>query len=186
MLVTNNKELYEKARLIRSHGMTSLSFDRSKGHTTDYDVIELGYNYRMDDIRSSIGIVQLKKLEKDLLRRAELRQYYEKSLKNIENIIVPFKHYEYFSSNYVFPIVLKHSVVEKRNRVRNFLGSNGIQTSVHYPAVHKFSIYKEFTTTLSKTEYVTDNLITLPMYSKLTFKNIDFIKETLIEALKVG
>ena len=89
MLVTNNKELYEKARLIRSHGMTSLSFDRSKGHTTDYDVIELGYNYRMDDIRSSIGIVQLKKLEKDLLRRAELRQYYEKSLKNIENIIVP-------------------------------------------------------------------------------------------------
>lgn len=184
MLVTNNKALYDKARLVRSHGMTSLSFDRSKGHTTDYDVIELGYNYRMDDIRASIGIVQLKKLERDLERRAELRRYYEKSLEEIEGLLIPFKDYKFFSSNYIFPVVLKNSVVENRNRVREFLNSQGIQTSVHYPAVHKFSIYKDFATSLPKTEYVADNLITLPMFSRLTYADIDYIKETLVNALR--
>lgn len=184
MLVTNNKALYDKARLVRSHGMTSLSFDRSKGHTTDYDVIELGYNYRMDDIRASIGIVQLKKLERDLERRAELRRYYETSLEEIEGLLIPFKDYKFFSSNYIFPVVLKNSVVENRNRVREFLNSQGIQTSVHYPAVHKFSIYKDFATSLPKTEYVTDNLITLPMFSRLTYADIDYIKETLVKALR--
>lgn len=184
MLVTNNKALYDKARLVRSHGMTSLSFDRSKGHTTDYDVIELGYNYRMDDIRASIGIVQLKKLERDLERRAELRRYYEKSLEEIEGLLIPFKDYKFFSSNYIFPVVLKNSVVENRNRVREFLNSQGIQTSVHYPAVHKFSIYKDFATSLPKTEYVADNLITLPMFSRLTYADIDYIKETLVKALR--
>ena len=97
--------LHQKAKLIRSHGMTSLSFDRAKGHSTEYDVIELGYNYRMDDIRASIGIVQLDKLENDLKIRAELRAYYEKQLAGIDDIIVPFSGYRYFSSNYIFPIV---------------------------------------------------------------------------------
>jgi dTDP-4-amino-4,6-dideoxygalactose transaminase len=185
MLVTNSTELYERAKILRSHGMTSLSFERSKGHTTDYDVIELGYNYRMDDIRSSIGIVQLGKLENDLKKRAELRKYYVKQLGAVNDIYVPFKDYKYFSSNYIMPIVLKNSTVEKRNKVREFLANNGIQTSVHYPAVHRFSIYSEFTLELPKTEYVTDNLITLPMFSKLTFENIDYIKSTIEKALDV-
>ena len=184
MIVTNDDTLYEKAKLIRSHGMTSLSFDRAKGHSTEYDVIELGYNYRMDDIRASIGIVQLDKLENDLKIRAELRAYYEKQLAGIDDIIVPFRGYKYFSSNYIFPIVLKNSTVEKRNRVREHLASAGIQTSVHYPAVHRFSIYKEFATSLPKTEYVADNLITLPMFSKLTYEELDYICETLKKALK--
>jgi dTDP-4-amino-4,6-dideoxygalactose transaminase len=185
MLVTNNTKLFERAKIIRSHGMTSLSFDRAIGHTTDYDVIELGYNYRMDDIRASIGIVQLDKLGADLKRRAELRKYYVRQLSEIKDIIVPFKDYKFFSSNYIFPIVLKNSNVEKRNKVREYLAANGIQTSVHYPAVHRFSIYSEFTTELPKTDYVTDNLITLPMFSKLSYENIDYIKLILQTALNV-
>jgi len=186
MLVTNSTELFERAKLIRSHGMTSLSFDRAKGHTTDYDVIELGYNYRMDDIRASIGIVQLSKLENDLKRRAELKKFYEKQLSGIKDIVVPFKDYKFFSSNYIFPIVLKNSNVEKRNKVREYLASNGIQTSVHYPAVHRFSIYSEFRVPLPKTEYVADNLITLPMFSKLTFESIDYIRVILEKAMAIA
>jgi dTDP-4-amino-4,6-dideoxygalactose transaminase len=184
MLITNNTTLFERAKILRSHGMTSLSFERSKGHSTDYDVIELGYNYRMDDIRSSIGIVQLDKLEADLKKRAELRDYYVRQLSGIKDIIVPFTDYKFFSSNYIFPIVLKNSNVAKRNRIREFLASNGIQTSVHYPAVHRFSIYSEFAVKLPVTEYVTDNLITLPLFSKLSLDNIDYIKTTLEKALK--
>ncbi len=183
MIITNDDRLHEKAKLIRSHGMTSLSFDRAKGHSTEYDVIELGYNYRMDDIRASIGIVQLDKLPKDLEIRAELRARYEKNLEGIREITVPFKGYKYFSSNYIFPIVLKDSTVEKRNRVREHLAAAGIQTSVHYPAVHRFSIYREFATPLPNTVYAADNLITLPMFSKLTFEQVDYICNTLKEAL---
>jgi len=183
MIITNDDNLHEKAKLIRSHGMTTLSFDRAKGHSTEYDVIELGYNYRMDDIRASIGIVQLDKLPKDLEIRAELRTRYEKNLEGMREITVPFKGYKYFSSNYIFPIVLKDSTVEKRNRIREHLATAGIQTSVHYPAVHRFSIYREFATPLTNTEYAADNLITLPMFSKLTFEQVDYICNTLKEAL---
>jgi dTDP-4-amino-4,6-dideoxygalactose transaminase len=185
MLITDNTELFERAKIIRSHGMTSLSFERSKGHSTDYDVIELGYNYRMDDIRSSIGIVQLDKLEADLKKRAELRDYYVRQLSGIKDIIIPFTDYKFFSSNYIFPIVINNSDVARRNRIREFLAAGGIQTSVHYPAVHRFSIYSEFAVELPKTEYVTDNLITLPLFSKLSPDNIDYIKLTLEKALEV-
>jgi len=163
--------------------MTSLSYDRAKGHSTEYDVIELGYNYRMDDIRASIGIVQLDKLKKDLEIRAGLRAQYEKRLGSVDGIIVPFTGYRYFTSNYIFPVILKDSTVEKRNRVREQMAAAGIQTSVHYPAVHRFSIYKEFAASLPKTEYVADNLITLPMFSKLTYEQLDYICDTLKEAI---
>ena len=183
MLVTNNPVYYEKAKLLRSHGMTSLSYERAKGHSTSYDVVELGYNYRMDDIRSSVGIVQLQKLENDLKKRAELRRCYLEKLSGIEGIIIPFTENKYFSSNYIFPIVLKDSTFEKRDGVRNKLAEAGIQTSVHYPAVHKFSIYKEFYTELPKTDYVADNLITLPMYSKLTLDQTDYVITSLKQLL---
>ena len=89
MLVTNNKQYQERAKLLRSHGMTSMSYERAKGHSTAYDVIDLGYNYRMDDIRASIGVVQLNKLEKDLNKRAEIRKMYVEKLAGIDAISIP-------------------------------------------------------------------------------------------------
>jgi len=183
MLVTDNTELYNKAKIVRSHGMTSLSFDRAKGHTTEYDVIALGYNYRMDDIRASIGIVQLDKLEEDLKQRARVRDYYISQLNSLNDIIIPFRDYKFFSSNYIFPVILKNSTVEKRKQVRDYLSKNGIQTSIHYPAVHRFSIYSEFSSSLPLTEYVADNLITLPMFSRLTNESINYIRVNLEKAL---
>ena len=179
MLITNNSEIFERAKLLRSHGMTSLSFERARGHSTSYDVIDLGYNYRIDDIRASIGIVQLDKLENDIKKRDEVRKMYIEELNNIDAVIIPFKDYKEFSSNYIFPIVLKNSNFEKRDSLRNQLAEAGIQTSIHYPAVHRFSIYKEFYSELPKTNYVTDNLITLPMYGNLNRSDIIFISQTI-------
>lgn len=179
MIVTNNQAYYERARLLRSHGMTSLSYERSKGHSTAYDVIELGYNYRMDDIHSAIGIVQLDKLKADLEKRAEIRKIYIEQLNQIDGIIVPFKDYSEFSSNYIFPIILKNSTSKKRNEIRDKLAEVGIQTSVHYPAVHRFSIYSDYYIDLPKTDYLAENLITLPMYSSLEGNDVTFITSTL-------
>ena len=179
MLVTNNPEYFERAKLLRSHGMTSLSYERSQGHSTSYDVIDLGFNYRMDDIRASIGIVQLDKLENDLKKRAEIRKIYIEELSKIEEIIIPFKNFKEFSSNYIFPIVLKNSIYEKRDSIRINLAEAGIQTSIHYPAVHKFFIYKEFYSELPITNYIADNMITLPMYSGLNESDIKIITKKL-------
>ncbi len=184
MLVTNNTEYYKRANLLRSHGMTSMSYERSKGHSTSYDVIDLGYNYRMDDIRSSIGIVQLDKIEKDLKKRAEVRKIYIRGLSEINELIIPFKDHSEFSSNYIFPVILKNSTYEKRDMVRNKLAEAGIQTSVHYPAVHKFSVYKELYRELPVTDYIADNLITLPMYADLGKENAGYICEQLKNILK--
>jgi len=183
MLVTNNPVYAEKAKLLRSHGMTTMSYERAKGHSTTYDVVDLGYNYRMDDIRAAIGLAQLGKIDADLKKRAKIRSVYIEQLIEIEGIIVPFKDYADFSSNYIFPIVLKNSTIEKRDKIRNQLAEKGIQTSVHYPPVHRFSVYKDFYKELPVTDYLGDNLITLPMYSKLTDNDIHYISNSLNKLL---
>jgi dTDP-4-amino-4,6-dideoxygalactose transaminase len=184
MIVMNNDAYYNRAKLLRSHGMTSLSYERAKGHSTNYDVIELGYNYRMDDIHAAIGLAQLYKVVPDLTKRAQLREVYLKLLKGVHNIIVPFAEYKEFTSNYIFTIILKESNAERRDEVRNRLAEAGIQTSVHYPAVHRFKIYRDYYTGLPVTDYVADNLITLPMYSGLTDENISYIVTEVRKSLK--
>ena len=179
MVVTNDTALHQKVRLLRSHGMTTMSYQRAQGHATSYDIAELGYNYRLDDIRAAIGIVQLKKLLPDLQKRVEIRQWYLDRLANIPDIVVPFAGNQEFVSNYIMPVILENSTAEKRESIRNQLHEKGIQTSVHYPAVHHFSIYKDFTKHLPITDYISDNEITLPMYGTLTKDNVQFICESL-------
>lgn len=175
MIVTGDSDLENKIRLLRSHGMTTMSYQRAKGHATAYDVVELGYNFRMDDIRASIGIAQLKKLKDDLVERQKVRADYVKCLSETSGVIVPFRDNTEFASNYIMPVVLKNSTAEKRDEVREKLHQAGIQTSVHYPAIHRFSIYKNCKADLPETEYITDNEITLPMYASLSSDDVAFI-----------
>ena len=184
MLVTNNDDYASRTKLLRSHGMTSMSYERAKGHSTSYDVVELGYNYRMDDIHSAIGLVQLDKIEADLEKRAQVRAMYIDALKEVPKVIIPFQNYKEYSSNYIFPIVLQDTTAEFRDDVRNKLAEAGIQTSMHYPAVHRFLIYKEFYKNLPITDQMVSSMITLPMYAKLTMQEIEFIVETLKNILK--
>ena len=184
ILISNNEKHINKARLLRSHGMTTMSYDRAKGHATTYDIESIGYNYRLDDIRASLGIVQFKKLKKDLEKRSQVRKWYVEGLESIDKIIIPFKDNSEFVSNYIFPIVLKDSTAEYRDEIRNTLHAKGIQTSVHYPAIHRFSIYKDNYTELRATDYVVDNEVTLPMYGALHKEDIDYITYTINEILR--
>jgi len=179
MLVTNNDKYYEKAKLIRSHGMTVPSYDRSINNTLGYDVLELGYNYRLDDIRASIALVQLSKLKKDIKQREKIRKLYLKYLKEIQGIIIPFLGAKGIHSNYIFPVL-----VENRDKIRKLLAQKGIQTSIHYQPVHRFKIYKKYFTELPVTDEVANKLLTLPMYSSLKEAEIIYIKECLRKILK--
>jgi dTDP-4-amino-4,6-dideoxygalactose transaminase len=183
VLATNTEEYAQKARLLRSHGMTTLSYERAKGHATEYDVVALGYNYRMDDIRAALALSQLRKLKRDTEKRQKIRDCYLEELKHINEVVICYKNHPYKSSNYIFPVVLKNSNAEKRDRVRRRLSEAGIQTSVHYPAVHGFSIYERFTADLPKTDYVTDNEITLPLFFNLTRQQVQYISSVLKEIL---
>lgn len=184
MFITNNAEMAAKARLIRSHGMSTMSYQRASGHATEYDISCLGYNFRMDDIRAAIAIEQLKKLIGDLETRLLVRAYYVERLAKLQRIIVPFANNTEFVSNYIFPIVIRNSTREQRNQLREYMHTAGIQTSVHYPATHKFYTYKDISAVLPQTEYVSDNEITLPMYAALTKEQVDFICDTLEKGIK--
>ena len=183
MFISNNKEMADRVRLLRSHGMTTMSYQRASGHATAYDIVELGYNFRMDDIRAAIAIEQLKKLPADLEKRIQVRKRYVEKLTNVKGVVVPFAVCTEFTSNYIMPVVLINSNKGTRDVIREKIHAAGIQTSVHYPAIHKFTIYIEEGTVLPETEYVTDCEITLPMYASLTMEQIDFICETLNRAI---
>jgi dTDP-4-amino-4,6-dideoxygalactose transaminase/spore coat polysaccharide biosynthesis predicted glycosyltransferase SpsG len=168
LLVTDDDAIAERARLMRSHGMTSLSYDRARGHAADYDVVALGYNYRMDDIRGALALAQLEKLDGSLAARAAIRQVYLRELSAVDEITIPFRDYAGQSANYIFPIVLKSGGPDRRAEVRRRMAEAGIQTSVHYPAAHRFAIYREDAVHLPQTEHFADHEITLPMFDSLT------------------
>ncbi len=175
MFISNNKEMADKARLLRSHGMTTMSYQRAGGHATAYDIVELGYNFRIDEIHATTAIEQLKKLPGDLEQRIAVRKRYIELLSKVENVVVPFADNTEFTSNYIMPIVITKGTVEDRDAIRNKIHEAGVQTSVHYPAIHRFSIYKEYGAVLPQTEYVTDHEITLPMYAALTMDDVEYI-----------
>ena len=126
MFITNNEEMAKKARLIRSHGMSTMSYQRASGHATEYDITCLGYNFRMDDIRATIAIEQLKKLPGDLETRIAVRKRYLENLAKVDRVVIPFADCEEFTSNYIFPIVIKDSTKDKRNALREYIHTHGI------------------------------------------------------------
>ncbi len=106
MIVTDSDELAEKIRLQRSHGMTSLTCDRHQGHAFSYDVLKLGYNYRIDELHAALGLEQLKKLERNNTRRRELTQAYWRALEPL-GIGLPFSKTEQGKPSYhLLPILL--------------------------------------------------------------------------------
>ncbi len=180
MFVTNRGDLAERIKLIRSHGMTSLTFDRYKGHSYSYDVVDLGYNYRPTEISSALGIIQLNKLESKNKRRKELIHYYQKKLEDLEAIKIPFINHPGFSSYHLFPILLGPEL--DRNRFMDFLKQNGIQTSIHYPPAHRFTYHQKYFQEkhrLPVTEYIAQREVTLPLYPDLKFDEIDYIVDVI-------
>ena len=137
MLVTDDDTLFEKLRLLRSHGMTTLTWDRHKGHAWSYDVVEIGYNYRIDEIRAAIGVAQLKKLEGNNARRRHLTQLYCCSLKDFPQLVIPFQNHPGITSAHIMPVLLPRD----RDRVgfMEKMKSQGLQTSIHYPPIHSYT-----------------------------------------------
>jgi dTDP-4-amino-4,6-dideoxygalactose transaminase len=186
MITTNNDGLAEKIKLMRSHGMTSMTLDRHKGQAFSYDVVELGYNYRVDEIRSAIGIVQLEKLKDNNIRRLGIDQMYRERLAGVRCVEVPFKVKIGSPSHHIFPVLLDKEV--SRQRFMEYLKKKGIQTSIHYPPIHLFDYYRRnfgcHEGMLSITEEAAKREVTLPLYPSMTDKDVNHVCDTINEYLE--
>lgn len=174
MLVTNRDDVAEKVRLLRSHGMTTLTWDRHHGHAHSYDVMDLGYNYRLDEIRSALGRVQLRKLPQGNARRRAVTQRYRQALRGT-SIGLPFQTAVGESSCHLFPTMLPPRA--DREHFMDSLRTQGIQTSIHYPPIHRFTYYGERYPNISLpiTEEVCAREVTLPLYPTMTDEQVEYV-----------
>ena len=184
MICTGNDDYAGKIRLMRSHAMTSLTLDRHKGHAYSYDVVSLGYNYRLDEIHAALSRVQLKKLESGNEHRRAAATRYKSELSKIDRIRIPFADYAFLANYHIFPVLLDDNI--DRKALMKYLRDKGIQTSIHYPPVHQFSFYKNFDIKydLPLTEYVGEHELTLPMYPGITGCQQDSVINFLLKYFK--
>jgi dTDP-4-amino-4,6-dideoxygalactose transaminase len=180
MLCTNNDNYASHINKIRSHGMTSATLDRHHGHAYSYDVTDLGYNYRIDEIHAAFARCQLKKLKNGNEHRRLAATRYKTALSKIDKIKIPFGNYCFPANYHIFPILLDKSI--DRHDLMVFLRKKGIQTSIHYPPIHQFSYYKTIMKDqiLHNTDFISRHELTLPMYSGITDAQIDYVVDALI------
>ncbi len=183
MIVTDRDDLAEKIRLQRSHGMTSLTLERHKGHAYSYDVVELGYNYRIDEIRSALGRVQLEKLEANNRKRGAMTALYRTLLRE-SGVGLPFMGHPGEPAYHIFPILLPEGV--DRFRFIDQMRLRQIQTSIHYPPTHLFKYYRERygEIRLPVTEQAAAREVTLPLYPGMGEAAVRAVVEAVGESLR--
>lgn len=188
MLTTDDDDLAESLRLLRSHGMTTLTWDRHRGHASTYDVIAPGYNYRLDEMRSAIGRVQLGKLAANNERRRHVNALYEAILSHeCPTIVVPYTEHRGTAAYHIRPVLLPEGV--DRAEFMDFLKAQGIQTSIHYPPVHTFSEYRRAETEataedLPLTEAIGRREVTLPLSPRMSEKDVAAVATAARAALR--
>jgi dTDP-4-amino-4,6-dideoxygalactose transaminase len=184
LLCTDSDEVAALARARRSHAMTSGTWDRHRGRTDTYDVTALGYNYRLDEPRAALLLARLQGLEEDIARRRELTLRYRGLLAQVPGLIVPFADSDVpDSSCYVLPVMIERD--GHQGEIARRMREVGIQTSIFYPAVHRFSAYRERfpDVSLPITELASRTELTLPLFPHMTFADQDRVVAALAEAV---
>lgn len=186
MIVTSDDGLAQRLRLLRSHGMTTLTWQRHQGHASAYDVVEAGFNYRLDELRAALAIIQLGRLAAANLARKGHVLRYRASLDGVEGIRFPFREPGRIenAAHHLAVAVLPADV--DREAVREVLRAEGIQTSVHYPPIHRFTAYAELGARrpLARTEEVANSIVTLPLYPHMTSSDVDLVADVFATAVR--
>ena len=179
MVITNSKNVSDFVRSARNHGISKTLASRfSGGKPWDYDIENPGYNYRLDEIRASLGINQIKRIKKMNLLRKKAADYYTKKLGNVNGVVVPDKSIgtEHAHHLYVIRITRKYGIT--RDILFQKLLKKGIRTSVHYKPLHKFTIFKKMAKTidsLSNSKDAYTQILSLPIYPSISKKQQDIV-----------
>lgn len=183
LLATNDDGVAEQVRSLRSHAMTTGTWDRHRGHAPGYDVVGVGYNYRMDEPRAALMTARMAGLEADIAERRRLVHRYRALLADVEGVTVPYEDAEVdVSSCYVMPVIVDDP--ELRDPLRQFmLDERRVQTSVLYPALHELSAYAGVARELPHSELVGRAELTLPLFPTLSEADQDRVVASLADGV---
>jgi dTDP-4-amino-4,6-dideoxygalactose transaminase len=183
MVVTDDNEAAAQMRLLRSHGMTTLTWDRHRGHASGYDVVELGFNYRIDEPRAALARRRLARLDADNVRRAQLDARYRDLLEGVDGVTPALRPAgDARLAHHLFTVVVDDGI--ERTHFREELAARGIQTSVHYPPAHRFSIYA-WGGALPVTEAYGARAVSLPLFATMTTTQQDEVVNAIRAALGI-
>jgi dTDP-4-amino-4,6-dideoxygalactose transaminase len=174
MVTTSNDQLAERLRLLRSHGMSSLTWDRHRGHASSYDVMLHGYNYRLDEVRAALGRVQLAKLAHLNESRGQIVAAYRHQLRDMPGWVLPFADYTGDSSYHLMVAVAPDA--ETRQRVVQGLREARIQSSMHYPCIPEFSGFEHLEAhDVPHSNSYARRGITLPLFPSMTVDQVETV-----------
>ncbi len=189
-ITTNDSELYERLLLLRNHGITKdnskLSIEHSKlGEPWYHEMQILGFNYRLSDIHASIGISQLKKLDKFVKRRREIVKKYNKAFKDIDWLTIPYERPDVYSAFHLYVLQIDFEKIGKsRKQVMEELRLKNIGTQVHYIPVHTQPYYQENYGykwgDYSVAEDYYEKALSIPLYPKMTDDDVYYVIEKII------
>jgi perosamine synthetase len=183
-IITNDKKIYEKVGLIRSYGR------KVKGdyfnHVEDLDYIVLGGNLRMPTMLAALGLSQLKKVDYIIKERRERAKYLNKKLAKIKEINIfeePNKNYFAVYQMYTIRILEGAKI---RNELMAYLQNKGISAKIYFEPVHQHTIFKDlgYTTPLPQTEKIANQVLSLPIYPTISYKELDYIIKNIFDFFK--
>lgn len=183
LILAKDPELRARIRRLRSHGMTSLTLDRRAGHAYSYDVTHLGFNYRMDELRAAVGLVQLKRLSEWNSKRNTLLGCYQDLLADRDGSLeLPFSE-DRDTTAHLCPVLLPQDAA--REMIMKELREQGVHSSIHYPPTHKFSYYQETQgdQRLQNTEKYADRELSLPIHPAMSKSDVEYVVHSLMKCL---
>jgi len=181
VVVTNDAEVAARVRLLRSHGMTAPTWDRHRGHASGYDVVARGFNYRIDEVRAGLATSRLRRLDQENLVRASIGERYRESLQDLDLIIAMQPAEGVISSHHLFTVVLPEDI--DRETFRDALARQGIQTSVHYPPLHRTTLYQA-DVALCVTEEYGAHSVSLPLFAHMSEEQQELVISAVRNAVR--
>ena len=182
-LATDDPEVAARVRRLRSEGIAPVPIERDGGVASEYDVVEAGFNYRLDEPRSALLSSRLRRLDAEIERRRELVLRYRELLGGVEGVSLPWEDADVATSScYLMPVIIQGG---RRDEVRRALRDrHGVQTTV-FPAVHEFESYRRRFPGLSlpHTEYVAASMFSVPLFSHISEETQDQVAAALRESL---
>jgi len=178
MVITNSKNIADKVRQLRSHGMLkSLKSRYTGGYPWVFDIVEPGYNYRLDEIRCALGISQLRRVAKINKMRKTAVSYYHSKLQNIPGIILPDLVSDKTHSYHLYTIRVTKSFGMSRNQLFKKLKQAGIRTTVYWMPIHKFTAYNKYVkkSNIKTTSKIYDEILSLPLFPNISKRHQDAV-----------
>jgi dTDP-4-amino-4,6-dideoxygalactose transaminase len=183
MVATAEEELAARVRLLRSHALTSSTWDRHRGHDPAYDIVDIGFNFRLDEPRAALGLSRLARLEGDIAARRALVRAYRERLAEVPGLELLWNERAVeLSSHFFFPVLLPDRAARDRFRMR--LKAAGVQTT-WYPALHTFTEYRAAAPPggLPHADEAADRHCALPLSATMDEAAVEIVVEAVREAL---